>query len=458
MYGEIGSALHNYLYLLAALGLVLLNAFFVAAEFAIVKIRATRLETLAKSGSLFAASAQKAVEHLDAYLSATQLGITLASLGLGWIGEPAFAHLLRPLLESVGIWSPQATRSISIATAFLVITFLHIILGELAPKSLAIQRTETVVLSVSLPLRAFYILFYPALWMLNSASNAILRLFRIEPAGSAELAHSEEELRIILTESARSGALSGLKRRLLENIFNYTRRTAQQIMIPRAEIAYISLARTWEENLQVMRSTEHTRYPLCTLSLDHVIGMVHVKDLFHHGTEVRSGEDLISRKRDVLFVPETTTLDDLQRQFQQKRVHMAVVVDEYGGTAGLVTFEDVLEELVGEIQDEFDREQPKIEKTPEGELVDGLLLVSDVNGRLGLGLDEGEARTIGGYLTTELGRIARVGDRITINGGRELRVVEMKGRRVAKVLVAASQKPPPESAATVPAQGEGGVP
>ncbi|MGH7858734.1 MAG: hemolysin family protein [Candidatus Binatia bacterium] len=437
--------------------MVLLNAFFVAAEFAIVKIRATRLETLAKKGNIFAASARTAVEHLDAYLSATQLGITLASLGLGWIGEPAFAHLLRPLLESIGIWSPAAVRSISIATAFLVITFLHIILGELAPKSLAIQRTEAVVLSVSLPLRFFYLVFFPALWLLNSASNGILRLFRIEPAGSGELAHSEEELRIILTESARSGALSGLKRRLLENIFNYTRRTAQQIMIPRAEIAYLSLARSWEENLQVMRSTEHTRYPLCTLSLDHVIGMVHVKDLFHQGGAIRSGEDLTERKREVLFVPETTTLDDLQRQFQQKRVHMAVVVDEYGGTAGLVTLEDVLEELVGEIQDEFDREQPKIENTSEGELVDGLLLVSEVNVRLGLDLGEGEARTIGGYLTAELGRIARVGDRTTINGGRELRVVEMKGRRVSKVLVAFPRKAPLEESRAVPAQGEGGV-
>ena len=458
MPGEANSLLSNYLYLILAFGLVLLNAFFVAAEFAIVKIRATRLETLARKGNVFAASAREAVEHLDAYLSATQLGITLASLGLGWVGEPAFAHLLEPALGSLGIVSEKAVHSISLATAFGVITILHIVLGELAPKSLAIQRTEAVVLSVSLPLRAFYYIFFPVLWLLNSASNGILRLFRIEPATGESLAHSEEELRMILTESHRMGELSGLKRRLLENIFNYTRRTAQEIMIPRAEIAYLSLARSWEENLQVIRNTEHTRYPLCTLSLDHVVGMVHVKDLYHHGEDLASSEDLLQRKRDVIFVPETTTLDDLQRQFQQKRLHMAVVVDEYGGTSGLVTLEDVLEELVGEIQDEFDREQPKIERTPEGEVVDGLLLVSEVNGRLGLDLSEVEAKTLGGYLTAELGRIARVGDHVTLDSNRQLRVVEMKGRRVAKVLVTPPRGTSPATEpGGVPATGEGGI-
>ena len=427
--------LTNYLYLLLALGLVLLNAFFVAAEFAIVKIRVTRLETLAKKGNIFAHSARHAVQHLDWYLSATQLGITVASLALGWVGEPAFAVLVAPLLGLMGIWSASIVHSLSLTIAFLSITLLHIVLGELAPKSLAIQRTETVVLAVSLPLRLFFIVFYPVLWLLNSLSNGLLRILRIGSASAESLAHTEEELRIILGESARTGALSGIKRRLLENIFTYTRRTAQEIMIPRAEIAYLSLARSWPENLAVMRTTEHTRYPLCTLSLDHVIGMVHVKDLFHAGAGLVSEEDLLKRKREILFVPESCTLDELQRQFQQKRLHMAVVVDEYGGTAGLVTLEDVLVELVGEIQDEFDREQPKIESTAEGELLDGLLLVAEVNGRLGLGLNEREARTLGGYITAELGRIARVGDRVTVNG-RELRVIEMKGKRVAKVLVA----------------------
>jgi len=231
------------------------------------------------------------------------------------------------------------------------------------------------------------------------------------------------------------GAVSGPKRRLLENVFNYSGKMAKDLMIPRAEIAYVSLARSWPENLQIIRSSHHTRYPLCTLGLDHVVGMVHIKDLFESASEIRSSEDLLKMKRDILFVPESGPAEELQRQFQQKRMHMAVVVDEYGGTAGLVTLEDLLEEIVGEIQDEFDREPPKIQKTAEGEVVDGLLQVAEVNDKLGLGLEETDARTVGGYVTEELGRIARVGDRVSVNG-RELRVVEMKGRRVAKVLVA----------------------
>jgi CBS domain containing-hemolysin-like protein len=205
-------------------------------------------------------------------------------------------------------------------------------------------------------------------------------------------------------------------------------------MVPRNEIVFLSLARSWEENLSTIRTQQHTRYPLCTLSLDHVVGMVHLKDVFHAGDEIKQTEDLVKLKRDILFVPETTTLDQLQRQFQQKRVHIAIVVDEYGGTAGLVSLEDVLEELVGEIQDEFDREESKIQRTPEGDLVDGLLLVEEANAQLGLELEEAEARTIGGYLTAVLGRIPRVGDTIAV-GHRELRVVEMKNRRVARILV-----------------------
>jgi CBS domain containing-hemolysin-like protein len=427
--------LRQYLYLLVALALVLLNGFFTAAEFAFVKIRATRLETLARRGNVFAKSARHVANHIDAYLSLTQLGITAASLGLGWIGEPAVASMLRPLLSEIGIGSEAAVHSLAFAVAFLSITFLHIVLGELAPKLLAIQRTEGIALAVAMPLQVLRIVFYPALWLLNASSNALLGLVGLGAADREGLVHSEEELRIILAESARMGAVSGSKRRLLENVFNYSGRTAKEVMLPRAEIAYVSLARTWPENLQILRSTHHTRYPLCTLGLDHVVGMVHIKDLFQESADVSSSEDLLRKKREILFVPESCTAEELQRQFQQKRMHMAVVVDEYGGTAGLVTLEDLLEELVGEIQDEFDRESPKIQKTSEGQILDGLLHVAEVNAKLGLGLEESDARTVGGYITEELGRIARVGDRVTVNG-REIRVVEMKGRRVAKVLVA----------------------
>jgi len=418
--------LRQYLYLLLAL---------TAAEFAFVKIRTSRLEALAQRGNVFAKSARHIAHHIDAYLSLTQLGITAASLGLGWIGEPAVAAILRPVFSGLGIASESAVQSLAFVVAFLSITFVTVVLGELAPKLLAIQRTEGIALAVALPLQVLRIVFYPALWLLNASSNACLRLLGFGAVARDGLVHSEEELRIILAESARMGAVSGSKRRLLENVFNYSGKTAKEIMLPRAEIAYVSLARTWPENLQIIRSTHHTRYPLCTLGLDHVVGMVHIKDLFEEGADVSSSEDLLKKKREILFVPESCSAEELQRQFQQKRMHMAVVVDEYGGTAGLVTLEDLLEELVGEIQDEFDRESPKIQKTAEGQILDGLLQVAEVNAKLGLGLEESDARTVGGYITEELGRIARIGDRVTVNG-REMRVVEMKGRRVAKVLVA----------------------
>jgi magnesium and cobalt exporter, CNNM family len=443
--------LRTYFHLALAFALVILNGFFVAAEFAIIKIRASRLETLVRRGNLLAKSARHVAQHIEAYLSLTQLGITVASLGLGWIGEPAVASVLRPLVEQFEIESENVVHSLSFAIAFVAITFVHIVLGELAPKLLAVYQTEGIALAVALPLRILRIVFLPALLLLNASANLILRLVGFGAGGRESLAHSEEELRIILAESARMGEVSGQKRRLLENVFAYSGRAAKEIMIPRAEIAYVSLARTWPENLQIIRTSHHTRYPLCTLGLDHVVGMVHIKDLFDAATQITSSEDLLKRKREILFVPESCRIDELQRQFQQKRMHMAVVVDEYGGTAGLVTLEDVLEELVGEIQDEFDREPPKIQKTPEGQVLDGLLSISEVNGKLGLGLEEADARTVGGYITEELGRIARVGDRIRVNG-RELRVLEMKGRRVAKVLVAEAtpdrQAPPAETGGT----------
>lgn len=428
-----------FLKLLLAFGLVMLNAFFTAAEFALVKMRVSRLETLARDGNLFAKSAHHVVQRLDTYLSVTQLGITVASLGLGWIGEPAVAEALRPLLvpllDQAGFASEAALHSTAFAVAFVVITFVTIVLGELVPKLVAIQRTEAIALAVAVPLRVLHFIFFPALWLLNASSNALLRIIGLGTPSRDELVHSEEEFRILLAESARMGVVSGAKRRLLENVFSYSGKVTKDVMLPRAEIAYLSLARTWPENLHIVHSMQHTRYPLCTLGLDHVVGMVHIKDLFRAGSEITSSEDLLTRKREILFVPESMSAEDLQRQFQQKRMHMAVVVDEYGGTAGLVTLEDLLEELVGEIQDEFDREVPKIQKTAEGNVIDGLLQVSEVNDKLGLGLEETDARTVGGYITGELGRIARVGDSVTVNG-RELRVVEMKGRRVARVLVA----------------------
>jgi CBS domain containing-hemolysin-like protein len=429
------------IYLLLAAFLIFLNAFFVTTEFAIVKVRATRVQERLRKGIRGAAAAQAVIRDLDAYLSATQLGITLASLGLGWIGEPAFATLIGPLLGALGVWSPAVVHSIALALAFALITFLHIVLGELAPKTLAIQRPEQVALAVATPLRIFYRLFYPALWLLNASSTLFLRLLGLSPASEAELVHSEEELRLLLAESHRTGALSTSKRKLLENVFDYTRRSAKHIMVPRAEIVYLSLLRTLDENLDTIRNSQHTRFPLCESDVDHVVGMIHAKDLFHAEDRVHETSDLLQLKREILFVPETRSLDLLQRDFQQRRMHMAVVVDEYGGTSGLVTLEDILEEIVGEIQDEFDVESPRMESTPEGYVVDGLVLIEEVGERLGVHLPPDESNTLGGLVIARLGRIARLGDLVRLDGY-DVKVIEMKGRRVSKLLLTPHPKSP----------------
>ena len=424
------------IYLILAIFLIFLNAFFVTAEFAIVKVRATRVQELAQEGARGTAAAQEALRNLDSYLSATQLGITLASLGLGWIGEPAFARVIGPAFEALGIWSPAIVHSVALTAAFAVITFLHIVLGELAPKTVAIRYPEVAVLTVAPPLRLFHRLFYPALRLLDVSSRTFLRLFGVVPTTQRELGHSEEELRILLAESHRSGTLSASKRKLLENVFDYTRRSAKHIMVPRAEIVYLSLQHPLVESLEVIRQSQHTRYPLCESDIDHVLGMIHAKDLFGPSEGLREAADLLKVKREILFVPETRPLELLQRDFQQRRVHMAVVVDEYGGTSGLVTLEDILEEIVGEIQDEFDAEPPKMEATPEGYLVDGLALLEDIAERLGITLAHHESNTLGGFVIARLGRIARLGDLVMLNSY-DVKVIEMKGRRVSKLLLTA---------------------
>jgi CBS domain containing-hemolysin-like protein len=421
------------LQIVLALVLVLVNAFFVAAEFAMVRVRATRVESLAEAGHWQARLVKSLQQRLDSFLSATQLGITLTSLGLGWVGEPAFAHLLSGVFEALGIESPRMIRNISVAVGFAIISFLHIVVGELAPKTYAIRATERVALWVALPMRVFQFVFTPALWLLARASQTTLRLLGVRP-DTTELAHSEEELRLLLAESHRVGELSQAKRELLENVIDYTERTARHIMVPRADIAYLSLAQPLEENLAVVTHAAATRFPLCSTDIDHIIGMVHVKDLFNKRDQLRSSEDLDAVKREILFVPETRPLDALQKDFQQRRTHMAIVVDEYGGTSGLVTLEDVIEEIVGEIQDEFDREPPRVEETPEGLVFDGLSLIDDVGDRLGVTLAETpDVSTLGGFVTAQIGRIPRQGDRVAVDGW-ELSVIEVKGRRVTKVL------------------------
>ena len=413
--------------------LVLLNAFFVLAEFSIVKVRKTRMEELARQGSVAARWGRRIVGRLDTHLSATQVGITVASLGLGWVGEPAVAELLEPPLVGAGAMAPVLAHTVAGTTAFLLITYMHVVLGELAPKSLAIARPVKVVLMIAGPLRVFYYLFYPLIWLFNASANVVLKVTGLGPAAAEDLAHSEEELRMILSRSQEMGTLGHLRGDLLENLLDFPRLTARQIMIPRPDVVSLSLDRPASENLMTMRRSGHTRFPVCQGSLDQAVGIVHIKDLLEPLATDRV-PDLRGIMREVLFVPETMPADRLLRTFQRRRLHMAIVVDEYGGASGIVTLEDVIEEIVGDVQDEFDSEPPDVMRTGGGVFrIEGSARLEEVLTRLEVTLDElPEVDTIGGYLQAVLGRLARPGDTIPL-GAYQLKVTDARGARVRRV-------------------------
>ena len=428
--------------LLLAFLLVLANGFFVAAEFAIVKVRSTQLTELADEGSARARMARRLTKRLDAYLSATQLGITLASLALGWVGEPAFEHLIEPVFEQFGGLSEAAARSVSATFAFIVISVLHIVLGELAPKSVAIQKPVGTSLWIAYPLHWFYVVTYPAIVLLNGVSRAILRLFGIHPASEHETAHSPEELRLILAGSEKAGILSEENREIIEGVFQFSKRTARQIMVPRTDVVVLSVTRTIEENLETIRTTRHTRYPLCEGSLDHTIGLIHVKDLLL--AQLRGpGRSLLELKREILFVPENSTVESLLSQFIEQKTHMAVILDEYGGASGIVSLENITEELFGQIQDEFDRERPEIEPLGNGRYrVRGDYLIEDLADRLKIDLGEPEEETVGGYVAARLGREVTPGDKVDL-GDLAISVLEAERFRVRWVMVV-TKTPPKE--------------
>ena len=420
--------------LILAFFFVLANGFFVAAEFAIVKVRSTQLTELADQGSVRAKMARRLTRHLDAYLSATQLGITLSSLALGWIGEPAFEHVIRPL------FGPLYSEKVGATVAFTIISVLHIVLGELAPKSVAIQKPVGTSLWVAHLLHAFYVVTFPAIWLLNGISRSILRLFGIHPASEHETAHSPEELRLILASSEKAGILSEENREIIEGVFQFSKRTARQIMVPRTDVTVLSVTRTIEENLETIRTTRHTRYPLCEGSLDHTIGLIHVKDLLL--AQLRGpGRSLLELKRDILFVPENSTVESLLSQFIEQKTHMAVVLDEYGGASGIVSLENITEELFGQIQDEFDRERPEIEPLGSGRYrVRGDYLIEDLADRLKVDLGEPEEETVGGYVAARLGREVTPGDKVEL-GDLAISVLEAERFRVRWVMVVTKMPP-----------------
>ncbi len=417
--------------------LIILNGFFVATEFALVKVRSTRIKELADNGDVAAKLVARAIAHLDAYLSATQVGITLASLGLGWVGEPVLKTPIAWLLGHLGLHENGAlATALALALAFVIVTFLHIVFGEQTPKALAIQRAERTALWVMRPMVVFFWLFRPAIYVLNGAANGTLHLMGVEPAGADDLVHSEEELRMIISASGRDhgGTLRETQAELLDNVFDFGHRLARQVMVHRTEIAALEADAPLTENVARAQEDGHSRYPVVRDDLDEVIGFVHTKDLYALFQRDPAGQ-LADILREALLVPETIRVDLLLRQMQRRRQHMAILVDEYGGTAGLVTVADLLEELVGDLPDEFEvQEEAEIIVVAEHTWnVDGRLPLADLADTLGHEPECDEAcDTVGGYAFWAFGRIPDVGDTVT-TADLTLRVLAMDNHRVSRV-------------------------
>jgi CBS domain containing-hemolysin-like protein len=422
--------------LTAVVALVGLNAFFVAAEFALVGARRTRLEEQALTGDRKATLALRAVQHLDQYISATQLGITMASLGLGWIGKPALAGLLDwmfgALPESLGV---LASHTMAVTIAFTIISVLHIILGELVPKALALLYPEGVSRWVVVPLIGFSWVMHIPIVVLNGTANRLLRLVGVEPPGSHERLHSPEEIRMLVEQSSgEGGSLRDRDARLLEGVFEFSEKTALEVMTPHTEVSALEGDLTVEAAADEVATAGRSRYPVYTESLDEIVGVVHAKDILK-ALRVSPGTALSRLMRPPLFVPGTREVEDVLADMKRLKVHLAVVLDEYGGTAGLVTMEDLLEEIVGDILDEHDADLAAVAASTDGSIIiDGSLTISDFNSRFETELDDTDYTTIGGYLFGMLGRLPKVGDRVVIDK-QQFEIIDMEGRRVAGVRV-----------------------
>jgi CBS domain containing-hemolysin-like protein len=391
--------------LLLVVVLIAFTAFFVASEFAIVKIRSSRIDQLIGEGNKKARAVKRVITHLDEYLSACQLGITVTSLGLGWLGEPAVDELLHPLLDDLHL--PTAVSgTISFLLAFGIITFIHVVVGELAPKTIAIQKAEQITLKFSPTLILFYKITYPFIWLFNNSARMVLKIFGLPPASEHEVAHSEEELRILLSESYKSGEINQSEFKYVNNIFDFNMRVAKEIMVPRTEMVAIDLSEAFHENIHFMSTEKYTRFPVVDGDKDHVVGLINFKDVFtdfvlHKGdAEVKTLEQYI---RPIIQVIESISVHDLLVKMQREHIHMSILVDEYGGTSGLVTVEDILEEIVGEIRDEFDvDEKEDISKVNENKfIIAGKVLISEINDVFNLDIDDTDVDTIGGWILTE---------------------------------------------------------
>ena len=420
----------SWLNLFLALVLVGLNGFFVAAEFALVRVRESRIQQLEQEGSARAGVVRDALRDLDDYLSVCQVGITVASLGLGWIGEPAVAHLIEPVLHAVGITSERAVSIISFVVGFALITYAHLVFGEQAPKYFSIQKAERTALWISRPLKIFMVLFRPLVWLVNASTNFVLRPWGIKLGEEME-AHSEEELRIMISSSAASGELEPEERDYLNNVFDFGDRVAREIMVPRPDIEALSVDMPLPEMVDAAVFGRYTRYPVYEGDLDHIVGAVHVKDLLRAARENPDDFDIRAIIRDCLVVPENKPIEQILREFQKRKLQMAIVIDEWGSVEGLITIEDIVEELVGEIQDEFDEGEAEIEEVGDGVYaIDGRIPITEVNEYFNLDLPHEDFDTIGGYVLGVLGRPPEPGDTVEVDGV-ILQVKSVDGPRVS---------------------------
>ncbi|MBS4210253.1 hemolysin family protein [Bacillus sp. FJAT-50079] len=385
--------------------LIALTAFFVATEFAIVKVRSTRIDQLIEEGKPGAKAAKHVITHMDEYLSACQLGITVTALGIGWLGEPAVKSLIDPLFASLHL-DPNVSRVISITIAFLFITFLHVVVGELAPKTVAIQKAEAVSLFFSKPLILFYRLLFPFIWILNGSARLMVKMFGLKPVTEHEGSHSEEELRIIMADSYKSGEINQSELIYMNNIFKFDNRIAKEIMVPRTEMISLSTEDDIEEWFKIIREEKLTRYPVYEGDKDNIIGIINIKDILMEQIK-NSGPDgklkITQFLKPVIVVIDTIPVHDLLLKMQKEHTHMAILLDEYGGTSGLVTVEDIIEEIVGEIRDEFDTdERAEITKIADDHYsISGKVLIHEVNDLLGSHLSDEEVDTLGGWILSQ---------------------------------------------------------
>lgn len=419
--------------LVAVLALVGANGFFVAAEFGLVAVRRTRIQELQDQGSRRATSTLKALAELNLMLSGCQLGITFASLGLGWIGEPALADLIEPAFTSLP--SPIdviATHSTAVIIAFAIITFLHVVLGELVPKNAAIAVPETVALWVATPMRVFAFTFKPLIWLFNEAANQILRWFGVNAEPKLGVLHTPDELAIIVDESRRGGTIDAGHSEILTRTLEFPDRRAVEAMVPRVAAYSISAGATLDEVLDLAEKTGHSRFPVWRERQDEFIGLVHLKDMLRRANQ-DSQATVGEAMRAPLLVPESAHLEDVLIEMRRKRTHFAIVLDEFGSTAGIITMEDILEELVGDIRDEYDIREYGIKAIDNGFRVPGTLRPDELLDGTGCALPDGEYETVAGYVLERLGRMARRGDEVAAVDGWSLRVANVRRRRILSV-------------------------